>query len=48
MSKTDSWYTGTNMKGKTRRLIGYLGGVKRYREVCEELKHNGYEGFALS
>lgn len=46
--KTDSWYTGTNVEGKSRRVIAYIGGVPQYRMVCDELKENDYEGFELA
>ena len=46
--KTDSWYMGTNVKGKQRRMLSYIGGVGKYRQRCDELAANGYPGFALS
>jgi hypothetical protein len=44
-SKADSWYTGANIPGKSRRFLIYLGGVGAYREKCAEIAANGYEGF---
>jgi cation diffusion facilitator CzcD-associated flavoprotein CzcO len=44
-SKADSWYTGANIPGKTRRFLIYLGGVGAYRQKCTEIAANGYEGF---
>lgn len=44
-SKADSWYTGANIPGKTRRFLIYLGGVGAYRQKCAEIAANGYEGF---
>ena len=48
VAKTRSWYTGTNVEGKKMRLLSYLGGVGPYRLQCEDVKSNGYEGFALA
>ncbi|MGQ0698426.1 MAG: flavin-containing monooxygenase [Panacagrimonas sp.] len=48
VTKTDSWYMGSNVNGKPRRLLSYIGGVGRYREECLEVANKGYEGFALS
>lgn len=48
ISKTDSWYTGSNVAGKPRRVLSYTGGVGTYRKKCEEIAKNGYEGFAMS
>lgn len=46
--KTDSWYMGSNVKGKPRRLLSYIGGVGNYRQRCEELAVNGYPGFEIA
>jgi acetone monooxygenase len=46
--KTDSWYMGTNVKGKQRRMLSYIGGVGKYRQRCDELAANGYPGFTMS
>jgi acetone monooxygenase (methyl acetate-forming) len=48
ISKTDSWYTGSNVAGKPRRVLSYTGGVGTYRKKCQEIAQNGYEGFAMS
>jgi len=44
---TKSWYTGSNVKGKTQRLISYIGGVNQYRQRCDELAATGYPGFMM-
>ena len=46
--KTDSWYMGSNVEGKPRHLLSYIGGVGTYRNRCDELAANGYPGFAMS
>ncbi|MEJ8856309.1 NAD(P)/FAD-dependent oxidoreductase [Variovorax robiniae] len=45
--KTDSWYMGSNVEGKPRRLLSYIGGVGNYRSRCDDLAANGYPGFAM-
>ena len=46
--KTDSWYMGSNVEGKPRRLLSYCGGVGTYRGKCDEVAAKDYEGFAVS
>ena len=43
----DSWYMGANVPGKPRVFMPYIGGVGAYRERCDEVVANGYEGFTL-
>jgi len=43
----NSWYMGSNIPGKPRVFMPYIGGVGPYREKCDEVAANGYEGFAL-
>ena len=47
VTKTDSWYMGSNVNGKPRRLLSYIGGVGAYRQQCDEVAAKGYEGFVL-
>ena len=44
----DSWYLGANIPGKPRIFMPYAGGVGSYREKCNEIADNDYEGFILS
>ena len=44
----DSWYVGANIPGKARVFSPYVGGVGRYRDKCDEVAANWYEGFALA
>ena len=44
--KTNSWYMGSNVEGKPRRLLAYIGGVGQYGERCREVAESGYQGFA--
>jgi cyclohexanone monooxygenase len=44
----DSWYMGSNVPGKPRVLLAYLGGFDAYREKCDEVAVKGYEGFVFT
>ncbi|HVM52493.1 MAG TPA: NAD(P)/FAD-dependent oxidoreductase [Acidimicrobiales bacterium] len=46
--KANSWYLGANIPGKTRVFMPYVGGVFPYRQRCDAVAANGYEGFALT
>jgi cation diffusion facilitator CzcD-associated flavoprotein CzcO len=48
ISKTNSWYVGSNVEGKPRRVLSYTGGVGTYRQKCDEVARSGYQGFAMS
>ena len=43
----NSWYLGANIPGKPRVFMPYAGGLGTYRERCNEIAENGYEGFIL-
>ncbi len=45
--RANSWYMGANIPGKPRIFMPYIGGVGIYRETCEAVAANGYEGFAI-
>lgn len=47
LMRTNSWYTGANIEGKPRRLLSYIGGAANYRQICEDVKRSGYQGFAI-
>ncbi|TAJ81426.1 hypothetical protein [Reyranella sp.] len=50
-TKVDSWFTGinTNVPGKQKRtFLPYSGGAPAYREKCDEVAANGYEGLILA
>ena len=46
--RANSWYMGANIPDKPRVFMPYLGGVGAYRQKCDELAANNYEGFTLS
>ncbi|MBO0800428.1 MAG: NAD(P)/FAD-dependent oxidoreductase, partial [Blastocatellia bacterium] len=37
VTKTYSWYMGSNVDGKPRRLLSYIGGVGSYRQKCDQV-----------
>ncbi len=45
--RANSWYVGANIPGKTRVFMPYVGGMDVYRERCDEVAGNDYEGFEL-
>ncbi len=46
--KANSWYMGANVPGKPRVFMPYAGGVGAYRQKCDQVAANGYEGFVLA
>jgi len=42
-----SWYMGANVPGKPRVFLPYVGGVDRYRKICDEVVARDYLGFAF-
>jgi len=47
VTKTTSWYMGSNVDGKPRRLLSYIGGVGAYRQKCDAAAASNYAGFAM-
>jgi cyclohexanone monooxygenase len=43
--RANSWYMGANIPGKPRLFMPYIGGVGRYRKICEEIVADDYKGF---
>jgi cation diffusion facilitator CzcD-associated flavoprotein CzcO len=47
-TEVDSWMTGVNSNvERGRTLMVYAAGAPKYRERCEQVAANGYEGFVL-
>ena len=46
--KAGSWYMGANIPGKPRVFMPYAAGVAVYREVCDGVVAQGYQGFSFS
>jgi cation diffusion facilitator CzcD-associated flavoprotein CzcO len=44
----DSWYMGSNVPGKPRIFMAYIGGVGNYRLKCADVAAQGYEGFTFT
>ncbi len=44
----NSWYMGANVPGKPRVFLPYVGGVGRYRQVCDDVVEQGWLGFRRS
>jgi cyclohexanone monooxygenase len=44
----NSWYMGSNVPGKPRVFMPYIGGVGVYREICDDVAAKGYEGFTIT
>jgi cyclohexanone monooxygenase len=43
--RADSYYLGANVPGKPRVMLPYLGGLAAYRDRCDQVAANDYEGF---
>jgi cyclohexanone monooxygenase len=39
---------GSNVPGKPRMLMPYIGGVGVYRQECDEIVADKYRGFVIS
>jgi cyclohexanone monooxygenase len=46
--QANSWYMGANIPGKPRIFMPYIGGVGPYRQICNDVAANGYEGFVMT
>ncbi|NIH80811.1 flavin-containing monooxygenase [Amycolatopsis viridis] len=46
--RANSWYLGANIPGKPRRFMPYVAGLGAYRQRCEEVREDGYEGFVFT
>jgi cyclohexanone monooxygenase len=45
--RANSWYVGANIPGKPRVFMPYVGGLDKYRKICDEVAEQGYRGFTL-
>jgi cyclohexanone monooxygenase len=45
--QANSWYMGSNVPGKPRVFLPYVGGVGPYRRKCQEVAAADYSGFEL-
>jgi cyclohexanone monooxygenase len=44
----DSWYMGSNVPGKPRVFMAYVGGVGVYRDRCDDVAAKDYEGYVTA
>jgi cyclohexanone monooxygenase len=42
-----SWYSGSNIPGKPRVFMPYVGGLSTYNKICEDVVADRYRGFVL-
>ena len=45
--KANSWYNGSNIPGKPRIFLPFVGGIGRYRDICDQVAADGYAGFEI-
>lgn len=43
--QSNSWYLGANVPGKPRVFMPYAGGLDVYRDQCDTVAQEGYQGF---
>jgi cation diffusion facilitator CzcD-associated flavoprotein CzcO len=43
-----AWYTGSNIPGKAKRFLVYIGGLVAFREKVTEVAENEYDGFIFA
>lgn len=48
VGNTNSWWNGSNIEGKPRQVLMYLGGLPSYQEALDDVADNGYKGFVLN
>lgn len=46
--KANSYYMGSNIAGKPRRFLSYLGGYPSFVEISKRSANEGYSGFKVS
>ena len=46
-STCSSWYVGTNVAGRPRVFMPYIGGFPIYVEKCNQVMTNSFEGFMI-
>jgi cyclohexanone monooxygenase len=44
---SNSWYNGSNIPGKPRVFMPYVGGFYNYLKMCERVTINDYKNFFL-
>jgi cation diffusion facilitator CzcD-associated flavoprotein CzcO len=47
-TEAESWYRGANVPGKSKSFMLFPGGLDNYREICERIARDDYDGFDLT
>jgi cyclohexanone monooxygenase len=47
-ARTTTWFMGTNIPGRPRASLAFLGGFPMYRQMCAQIVANDYCGFCLA
>jgi cyclohexanone monooxygenase len=47
-SEAESWYRGENVPGKPAVFTPFPGGLEMYRDICERVAEDDYDGFELT
>lgn len=47
LAGTEGWYMGSNIPGKKREALGFVGGLDLYLRFCNDAAENNYSGFEL-
>jgi cation diffusion facilitator CzcD-associated flavoprotein CzcO len=47
LDSCNSWYLGSNIPGKPRQLVAYIGGFGSYDQELRRITEAGYQGFTL-
>lgn len=45
--RVDSWIFGNNIPGKKSTIYFYMGGLKAFRDILNDVSRDGYRGFRL-
>ncbi|MEO7914261.1 MAG: NAD(P)/FAD-dependent oxidoreductase [Novosphingobium sp.] len=46
--KANSWYLGSNIEGKPRMMMPYVGGLHNYRKLCDDIVEHGFKRFVFT
>jgi cation diffusion facilitator CzcD-associated flavoprotein CzcO len=47
-TEAESWYRGANVPGKSKSFMLFPGGLDNYREICDRVARDDYDGFDLT
>ncbi len=47
-TKGNTWYLGSNIDGKARVFMPYLGGLGNYVTYCDRVRDAGFKGFVFA